>query len=325
MSSPLQAATFFEGPEKKVELVLTPDQPSLRARGEAFWREVVDACQAQVLSVIRDEVCDAYLLSESSLFVYDGYLTMITCGRTRLVDAVFRVLEAVGRENVALLIYERKNEHWPERQPSTFYDDAHRLNTALPGRAFRFGDEHDHHVHLFHTTRPFEADAQDTTLEILMHGLPEDAASRFVGCDRPADRTLAEARGITAILPGFTIDEHPFTPAGYSMNGLRDGAYYTIHVTPEALGSYVSFETNADFRGDLNGIVDRVLEVFRPRSFDVMAFAPAGTLDERLAPTGYAVKDQVGRAFGGYDVRFWHSYRPAETPREAVEVAIAAR
>ena len=80
------APTFFEGPEKKLELAVT-DGVSLRAQGDEFWNRVVAASGAHVLSVLRGESCDAYLLSESSLFVFDGYLTMITCGQTRLVDA----------------------------------------------------------------------------------------------------------------------------------------------------------------------------------------------------------------------------------------------
>ena len=32
---------FFEGPEKKVEIALKPGQPSLRARGRAYWDMIV--------------------------------------------------------------------------------------------------------------------------------------------------------------------------------------------------------------------------------------------------------------------------------------------
>ncbi|MEM1414838.1 MAG: adenosylmethionine decarboxylase [Myxococcota bacterium] len=322
MDSP-HAPTFFEGPEKKLELAVCDEFPSLRGIEEAFWRQLVAAAGAQVLSVLRGEACDAYLLSESSLFVYDGFVTMITCGRTRLVDAVHLLVARVGLENVAVCTYERKNEHFPSRQPTSFYEDARRLAALLPGEALRFGEEHDHHVHLFHTTRPHVPDEGDTTLEILMHGLPEDAASRFVGCERPAQGTLAEARGITRILPGFAIDEHPFTPAGYSMNGLAGADYYTIHVTPEAVGSYGSFETNRDFRGEgeLAGLVGRVLEVFRPQSFDVVAFTPAseGSLTLR-APEGYVVKDRVHALAAGYDVDFWHCYRPRRELRPAARI-----
>ena len=41
-------------------------------------------------------------------------------------------------------------------------------------------------------------------------------------------------------------------------------------VTPEELGSYVSFETNHDFREDLEEVVMRVVNIFRPRSVAVV-------------------------------------------------------
>lgn len=321
----MQQPTFFEGPEKKIELVLAAGRPSLRSLGDDVWKRVVEAARAQVLSVLRDAHCDAYLLSESSLFVFDDHLTMITCGSTRLVDAAAHMLELVGPEHVALLVYERKNEHFPDRQPSCFYDDAEELHRLLPGRALRFGAVHDHHVHVFHTTRPFVADPSDTTLEVLMHGLPDDVSARFVGCERPAASTIAEQRGITRILPGYAIDEHVFTPAGYSMNGLRDGSYYAVHVTPEELGSYVSFETNADFRGQLGDVLERVLEVFEPRSFDVFTFTPKGSMTDTLDPARYRVKDHVATRLSGYDVAFWHCYAPHEGVRAPAELPLGDR
>ena len=314
-ASPAHAPTFFEGPEKKVELVVKSGALDLRSLGDEFWGSVVQASSAQVLSQIQNEHQIAYLLSESSLFVYDDHLTMITCGRTRLVNAVARILERVPREDVALLTYERKNEHFPDRQPSSFYDDAQQLDAWLGGRAYRFGDEHDHHVHLFVTEAPYQAHEGDTTLEILMHGLPEDRASQFIGCERKEGTTIAAECGLTAFLPDFEIDEHPFTPAGYSMNGIRGTDYYTVHVTPESLGSYVSFETNVDFRGNLDGLVERVVDVFRPRSFDVVSFTPEAAPVGELQVNGYHFKDRVRTQRAGYDIAFWHAYRPIESPR----------
>jgi S-adenosylmethionine decarboxylase len=314
--------TFFEGPEKKIELVVAPGGPRLRALGDEVWNRVVELSRAQILSVLRDEHCDAYLLSESSLFVYDDHLTMITCGRTRLVDAAAHLVELVGAENVALLVYERKNEHFPEQQPTTFHEDAERLSRLVPGRALRFGDEHDHHVHVFYSTRPYVAEPSDTTLEILMHDLAPGAAAQFIGIEPPTGSTLAERTGITKILPGFAIDEHPFTPAGYSMNGLSNGTYYTIHVTPEDLGSYVSFETNTDFRGQVDAIVARVLAVFQPSSFDVVTFAPAGTPHEDVLAPGFVVRDRVATSFAGSDVGFWHFSAPRQSVRAPVELPL---
>src|SRR5690242_19161328 len=95
---------FFEGPEKKVEIALAPGQPSLRARGLDYWKDIVARSRAQILSSVSNDQMDAHLLSESSLFVTDTWLTMITCGRTDLVAAVEKLCADIGTSNFQYLI-----------------------------------------------------------------------------------------------------------------------------------------------------------------------------------------------------------------------------
>jgi S-adenosylmethionine decarboxylase len=312
--------SFFEGPEKKLELVVTPGFRPLRSLGEATWRAIVEAAGAQVLSVMRDERCDAYLLSESSLFVFDDWFVLITCGRTALVDAVPVILRSIPIESIAFLVYERKNEHFPEHQATTFYEDARRLQTMVPGRALRFGDEHGHYVQMFHSTRPYTPEKDDPTLEVLMHTIDEGVAARFAKAQSSADSPIAVSSGIDAILPGFTTSEHVFNPSGYSLNAVRGDEYYTVHVTPESTGSYVSFETNYDFRADLPRLVGSIVELFRPRVFDVVTF-----LSDRkpeLAIAGYQLEDHVAEELGGYRVSYLQYFRPSSGPRPAREIEL---
>ena len=76
---------FFEGSEKKIELVVNSKVKDLRALGDSFWEEVVGKCQAEILSKISSSRVDSYLLSESSLFVWSDRFIMITCGQTQLI------------------------------------------------------------------------------------------------------------------------------------------------------------------------------------------------------------------------------------------------
>ena len=89
----------------------------------------------------------------------------------------------------------------------------------------------------------------------------------------PRASTWAEDLGVTGILPGFQVDEYVFAPTGYSLNALRDQHYYTVHVTTERPGSYVSFETNC--LDDAEHTVACVLEIFRPTTWDTALFSPA--------------------------------------------------
>ena len=314
------APSFFEGPEKKVELVVSGEFGGLRQLGDAFWKQVVRAARAEVLSKISSDAFDAYLLSESSLFVYDDHMTMITCGRTTLIDAVVMVIERVSPENVALLVYERKNEHFPREQPSSFYDDAKRLSKLVAGRALRFGSEHDHRIFVFHSVAPYSPDSDDTTIEILMHGIADERAQRFHFGEKPPE-ALAAAAGLDLLLPGFEIDEHAFSPAGYSLNAVKGGEYYTIHVTPEEIGSYVSFETNHDFRRDPTELISRVVGWFRPESFDVLTFRPDAA-EVLVALPDYQLRKHVRERVNGYDVSFLHYFQPCAGPTRAFAIEL---
>lgn len=297
--------SFFEGPEKKLELVINPGQPSLRSLGRDRWAAIVAAARANILSVISTEHVDAYLLSESSLFVFPDHVTMITCGRTRLIDAAIALIELVGAGNVSLVVYERKNEHFPERQPTTFLEDAARLDAVIPGTAHRFGSDHDHRIEMFVSAAGFTPDTGDVTLEVLMHGLGAD--NNFTGLDR--------------LLDGFEIDEYRFEPAGYSLNAVRGPLYYTVHVTPENEGSYASFETNWDFTADLQPLIGRIIESFAPETVDVLSFVPSADPLVCQIP-GYTCRKHVAAALAGYQITFVSSFRPQGLERP-VDLVVA--
>lgn len=317
----MATAEFFEGPEKKVELVVTSDFPSLRSFGDDRWRAAVKKAGASVISKLENESCVAYLLSESSLFVYDDYLVMITCGRTSLVNAVAEILSFVPAESVALLVYERKNEHFPQLQPTSFFDDAKRLSAMIPGRAVRFGGEHGRCVQIFHTSRPYTPERDDPTLEILMHGIDPEVTGRFTARRLSPEDNVVRDVGLDRMFVGFDISDYVFEPAGYSLNALKGDVYYTIHVTPEPLGSYVSFETNYDFRTDLSGMVGGIVELFRPKSFDVVTFLPEGVA--QLNVPGYRLADRIEDELGGYQVSYIQYFRPFKGPRRAHDLALS--
>lgn len=312
---------FFEGPEKKFELVLKEGRESLRSISRAQWEAVVEAAGAKVLSACSTPVLDGYLLSESSLFVSERRLTMITCGRTRLVEAIDATLELVGGpEAVGFLVLERKNEHFPHAQPTSFEEDAIRLSKVFPGRALSFGCADSHCVRLWHTTHGPSLLPQDSTVEVLMHGIDPSVAGAFQGPDCVA---TARATGVATVLPGFEVDDHAFHPAGYSLNALRGETYFTFHVTPEEIGSYVSFETNANpSEHPPDEVIRRVLGIFRPESFDVLSFASDPVETGDMSSLGYSLRKHVEGEVAGYGVRFEHYFRPPTGAESALEIPL---
>lgn len=320
MGRPMAAPSLFEGPEKKLEVVVTPGFAPLRSLGDDVWRGIVESAGARVLSVLRTEYSDAYLLSESSLFVFDDWFVLITCGETNLVEAVPQLLRSIPEGSIAFLVYERKSAQYPEHQRTTFRDDARRLQSMLPGRALCFGDDPDRRIEMFHTTRPYTPEKNDPTLEVLMHAIDEDIARRLCAPSTISEGTLAASSGLAAILPGFTTSDHVFNPPGYSLNAVKGEEYYTLHVTPQDSGSYVSFETNYDFRGHLGGLVSSIVELFRPRAFDVVTFLPEAA--PGLSVAGYQLGGHVVHTLGGYRVNYCQYLAPPSGPRPAREVEL---
>ncbi|CAM2068307.1 Adenosylmethionine decarboxylase [Sulfidibacter corallicola] len=292
---------FFEGSEKKVEIFLKPDTAALRRHPDIDWNLVVAKANATVLSTLSNAHCDAYLLSESSLFVYDHRVIMITCGTTSLVSAVEEMLRTFQSEDIAFITYERKNELAPEDQPSDFIEDADRLRQYVPGEYCRFGKENGHFVTVFYYGPDCQPVPGDMTLEILMHDIDESATRLFSQPDVPKSE-LYGASGIDRIFEGFQVDDFIFDPMGYSLNAIRDKEYYTFHITPQRECSYASFETNHLFSGDMEAAFERVLSIFNPKTFTTVFFEHEGV--GFPCPAGYRLNQEKTNVICGFNVRF---------------------
>ncbi|KAJ6351860.1 hypothetical protein OIU78_007699 [Salix suchowensis] len=80
------AMSGFEGFEKRLELRFCGDDPvtadnnlGLRLLGFESLEQVLDAVQCTVVSAVANQYFDAYVLSESSLFVYPTKIIIKTC------------------------------------------------------------------------------------------------------------------------------------------------------------------------------------------------------------------------------------------------------
>ncbi len=295
----------FEGSEKKLEVVVREGYKSLREWPRERWEAIVAASRAQILSHISSSDCDAYLLSESSLFVWNNRFCMITCGTTTLVEAAQKTFEFLSVDDVECLIYERKNEYFPQMQKSDFYDDVKLINNMIPGQAFRLGNADEHHLFMFHSKGHYKPDANDRTLEILMYDLQGVAKDVFNTPGLKKER-IRELTKVHEILDGFKVDDFAFEPIGYSLNALKDNYYFTIHVTPQDISPYVSFETNMVDGGQAQKVLSAVIEAFRPRSFDVVFFE-THNVKEIFDMASYERRSQVQHTFAcGYTVQYGH-------------------
>lgn len=228
------------------------------------------------------------MLSESSLFVYPNHIVAKTCGSTTLLHAVDPLLElaaSVGCEPEGIC-FTRMNYNFPEGQvyPHTsFEEEVEYLDETFVGKPYILGplDAERYHFYLADSAN----DGSDKkTLEVQMFELdPETMKVFFRGTEGIDGETQTRLSGIDTILPGSKIDSFAFDPCGYSMNGLLDGSYWTIHITPEDHCSYVSFETNLALE-DYSELLDRVTAIFRPRRVCVSLLARRDALSSKGLP-----------------------------------------
>ncbi|TKA51306.1 hypothetical protein B0A53_05613 [Rhodotorula sp. CCFEE 5036] len=330
----------------------------LRQVEKSVWDNMLDEVQCKVLSVIEGEEVDAYLLSESSMFVWPHKLILKTCGTTTLLLGIPTLLriasETCGFKGVWRCFYSRKTFMFPDRQRGPHKDwnaEMAFLDKLFENSsAYTVGRMNGDHWLLYLTPPrddvllphalessvalpPSKPDTSlsalsasltttpsalppppssssaaaiprsptrrhaplpppssvvpgsfrprspaggrpDQTLEILMTQLSTNACRKFYHPsstpDLPVPYTsplcpsdplvvdgdahalgsrLSDDLGLTAILPGATIDSFLFAPCGFSQNAVRGDRYATVHVTPEEAYSYASFECNFDFGG----------------------------------------------------------------------------
>jgi S-adenosylmethionine decarboxylase len=305
-------ALLFEGPEKKLEIILKQPNPENRSNIDFRWTGVVKACGAEIISRKSSAELDAYLLSESSLFLWDDRILMITCGKTSLVRAVPGIIDIVGRENIAFFFYERKNLMYPHLQRSDFETDVQDLSTHFEGKSYRLGPANHDHVHIFYSSTPERVIEDDVTLEILMHDMHPAVLGAFVPKENDGVEDLEKRTGINDFYPEMEKDSYQFQPYGYSLNKIYKRKYMTIHVTPEPSGSYASFETNV-FEADYTETINRVIGIFNPNRFSLVM---TGSQDETQVPqdqrlpsrmTGYQPTEKSFYEFDcGYAVSFFN-------------------
>jgi S-adenosylmethionine decarboxylase proenzyme len=203
-----------------------------------------------------------------------------TCGTTTLLKTIPKLLEwasQLGLE-VEYVRFSRKNFVFPHLQvyPHTSWsEEVAYMEQYFQGNAYVVGPLTGDHWYMYIADYSNQvrasAPSKDRWIEIMMHKLSRDAASRFYKQEHVGDRD--KFPGVIDLVPGQITDEFNFTPCGYSMNGMADDTLSTIHVTPEAHCSYASFETNmigdsAQYRK----MFQSVAEIFKPEVFTAVVF-----------------------------------------------------
>jgi len=319
----------FEGPEKKLEIDFisrngNPCAKGLRNIHQAEWSELLTYAKCSILSCTSNDYFDAYVLSESSLFVYPHKMMIKTCGTTTLLNMLPRLIERAKRLNLEIefFCYSRKNYNFPHKQHFPHNDFRHEveyLQKYFPvGQAHILGDVSGDHWNLFLCDMSKSRYGREQYLEIMMSDLCPEKMSQFYKNEKfVCAKTTTRTSGISEIIPDTNIDEFQFEPCGYSMNGLKDETYSTIHITPEPHCCYVSYDTNLS-TPNYSSIVSKVIDVFSPGKFQIAVFLDKGSeaaktkasrlFDDRAFASRYTLRQKQKVKFPNNYYVLFYSY-----------------
>lgn len=342
----------FEGYEKRLEITFSdapvfvdPSGRGLRALSREQIDSFLDLARCTIVSQLSNRQFDSYVLSESSLFVYSHKVVLKTCGTTKLLLSIPRVLELAAELSLPVLSvkYSRGTFIFPSAQPSphrSFSEEVSVLNGFFGGlksggNAYVTGDSFRPRKmwHVYYATE--EPEQPMVTLEMCMTGLDTKKAAVFFknsadgGCSSAKEMT--KASGISGIIPEMEICDFDFDPCGYSMNGICGPAASTIHVTPEEGFSYASYEVIKVNPGSVvySDLIKRVLACFCPSDFSVAVTIFGGRGFAQTWATGaevgsYMCDDLVEQVLPGGGLLVYQSFTAvtpgAVSPRSTLDV-----
>jgi len=278
----------FEGMEKRIEVdfdCANFEEKTLRSIPQALLQEMLDLAECTIVSHRTSGHFDAYVLSESSLFVYHNKMVLKTCGTTKLLNSCSKMIqlaEEIGHVPRRVK-YTRGNFLFPSAQPhphTSFSQEVEVLKhhfgqLAANGSAYVLGDAlKGFQWHVFVAGIGDGTAERDTncTMEVCMTGLHAESMAHFFRDEKFVDAaTVTKASGIADLLPHAEIDDYVFEPCGYSMNGLEGNGFSTIHITPEEGFSYTSVELSGYHPDKIDPckFVNQICSVFRPSRISV--------------------------------------------------------
>lgn len=293
------------GPEKLLEVWFAPSAKALGSAGpmglkavpEEIWKDMLDLVNCRVLSVVASEDVDAYLLSESSMFIWPHKLILKTCGTTTLLSGLPRILEIAtsfggfpkssssprGMGAVAApyrVFYSRKNFLFPDRQRGphrSWRDEVRTMDRLfLNGSAYMIGKMNGEHWYLYLTSPYTVLTPPASPIEA------NETETKFVDFPNGADNESKDEHDETLEILMTDLDPE------------NAKQFYLDHATSVAESRYRNFD-----KDDCDHV-----DVFSNNSSDVSDLGSEGErfLPSELTTEGHALGTVVSESSGLADV-----------------------
>jgi len=221
----------FEGMEKRIELLFEGNS-SLLLLKEDDINEILETAQCSIL--VKRELLNfnAYILSESSMFIYNNKIIILTCGKTSLllcIPVIIRKAIVIGLECI-LYQFTRGEYTFPDEQNyphRSFEEECEYLNNNIQNMEYKIVNLNE--KYFWQNKKYKNLNVQNCTKYVCYNiSLNTDYINDII-------------KSISKYIDSY--DDYVFTPCGYSLNAYKDDNYLTIHVTPQDNCSYVSIET----------------------------------------------------------------------------------
>jgi len=259
---------FYEGAEKR--LAICTSNTDLFTYKSSFWTELVEQAGAVILSQIENKMVKAFLLSESSLFVWRDQILLITCGETELIKSAQFFLQHISLNHIESVLFQRHPLIRPTSQKSHFIDDCKLLINLLQGKGeVKNCLEYQGDLFIYHRNQCSSHKLK--TKQLLMFNQISGEFSSQLQQGTVDKIVVYDQLKIAEYLPDFKIDHFSFDPKGYSINGICDQNYFTVHITPEKLTAYVSFESSLP-KDKIVPFITHLLCLFKPKNHILQTF-----------------------------------------------------
>jgi S-adenosylmethionine decarboxylase len=271
----------FEGKEKRLEVFFScaNREKSLRTVSMAIWTNIINQANASIMLSSSSPQFDSFVLSESSMFVYDCNILLITCGQTTVLSVLPSITALAQDLDMQLdyMQYSHSNFRYPMLQSSPYSNiEIETSYMKTVDRDVQFTEvactknlswycwtvfQRAHKVRPIYTLYLEDIDRQ-VALQYTQHTI-----------ERSGVHILEHAKLLTILQElGTLLDAYAFHPCGLSANGenkSQDG-HWTLHVTPEPCNSFVSLEFCMDDDTQTRTI-SNFIKYWKPQKAQVIA------------------------------------------------------
>lgn len=280
LTEPGSDGHLFEGVEKKLVLDFDGDGSMRDVKREVVNTMFQNAC-CMALSKVSNDDMDAYVLSESSCFIYEKRVVLKTCGTTEPIGAVPCLLAAAKRQGLEVKsgMYCHMDLQWPRRQSPIYREFVTERDLLqcyfvnAESCKLTSGDNPAWNIYTHDT--PIIP-----TFEVIMYDLDRETMDQFYEKNGGNGEAVTTSSGTISLAPDAKWDTFLFNPCGYSANAIEGESYLTIHITPEEACSYASVEISPPPKS-ISGMVNQIVELYKPGRFAVILSGP----DKMEGPT----------------------------------------